>query len=56
MNRDFDQACLELAVADLINLSPLQRRRALAHFQSIDVALAERLQFELLLQIKAPCF
>lgn len=47
MNRELDQRCLELAVADLRELQPLQRLRALAQFRAIDGELALRLQLEL---------
>ena len=47
VNRELDQRCLELAVADLRELQPLQRLRALAQFRAIDGELALRLQLEL---------
>jgi hypothetical protein len=47
VNHDLDRRCLELALADLRQLQPPQRRRALAQFQAIDPALANRLQLEL---------
>lgn len=51
MNRELDQRCLQLAVADLRALSPEHRQRALLQFKAIDPALAERLQLELLLEL-----
>jgi phage-related protein len=48
VNRELDQRCIELALADLRCLQPQQRRRALAQLQSIDSELAERLNLELL--------
>ncbi|MFM7652470.1 MAG: hypothetical protein ACKO5M_06045 [Vulcanococcus sp.] len=47
MNPDLDRRCLELALADLRQLHPQQRCRALAQFRAIDPRLAERLQLEL---------
>ena len=47
MNRELDQHCLELALADLLALPPQQRHRALAQFRAIDPQLAERLLLEL---------
>jgi hypothetical protein len=47
VNPDLDRRCLELAVADLRQLHPHQRSRALAQFRAIDANLAERLQLEL---------
>jgi hypothetical protein len=51
VNRELDQRCLELAVADLRELQPQQRLRALAQFRAIDVDLAQRLQLELAYQL-----
>ena len=51
MNRELDQHCLELALADLLLLHPQQRLRALAQFRAIDAGLAEKLQLELLLHL-----
>jgi hypothetical protein len=51
VNRELDQRCLELALADLRHLQPMQRRRALAQFRAIDAPLAEKLQLELLLHL-----
>ena len=51
MNRELDQRCLELALADLRHLHPLQRRLALAQFRAIDAPLAAKLQLELLLHL-----
>lgn len=51
MNRELDQRCLELALADLRHLHPHQRRRALAQFRAIDARLAEKLQLELLFHL-----
>lgn len=51
MNRELDQRCLELALADLRRLQPNQRHKALAQFRSIDASLAEKLQLELLLHL-----
>jgi hypothetical protein len=47
VNRELDQRCLELALADLRPLEAQQRHRALAQFRAIDPQLAERLQLEL---------
>jgi len=47
VNQELDRRCLELALADLRQLQPTQRRLALAQFQAIDPALASRLQLEL---------
>jgi hypothetical protein len=47
VNPDLDRRCLELAVADLRQLHPSLRSRALAQFRAIDPKLAERLQLEL---------
>ena len=51
MNREFDQRCLELALADLRPLHPLQRSRALAQFHAIDPRLAQKLELELLFHL-----
>jgi hypothetical protein len=51
VNREFDQRCLELALADLRPLQPQQRSRALAQFQAIDPRLAEKLQLELMFHL-----
>ena len=51
MNRELDQRCLELALADLRQLHPHQRQRALMQFRAIDAQLAERLQLELLFHL-----
>ncbi len=51
MNRELDQRCLELALADLRPLHPQQRLRALAQFRAIDPRLADRLQLELLFHL-----
>ncbi len=51
MNRELDQRCLELALADLRQLQPRQRLRALAQFRAIDAPLADKLQLELLLHL-----
>jgi hypothetical protein len=47
VNRELDQRCVELALADLLLLEAQQRQRALAQFHAIDPRLAERLQLEL---------
>ena len=47
VNRELDQRCVELALADLRPLEAQQRHRALAQFRAIDPQLAERLQLEL---------
>lgn len=47
MNRELDQRCVELALADLRLLEAQQRHRALAQFRAIDPQLADRLQLEL---------
>ena len=47
VNRELDQRCVELALADLRLLGAQQRHRALAQFRAIDPQLAERLQLEL---------
>ncbi len=47
VNRELDQRCVELALADLRLLETQQRQRALAQFHAIDPRLAERLQLEL---------
>jgi hypothetical protein len=49
--RELDQRCLELALADLRQLQPRQRLRALAQFRAIDASLADKLQLELLLHL-----
>jgi hypothetical protein len=51
VNRELDQRCLELALADLLALHPQQRCRALAQFRAIDAGLADKLQLELLLHL-----
>ena len=51
MNQELDQRCLELALADLLELHPQQRRRALDQFRAIDSGLADKLQLELLLHL-----
>ncbi len=51
MNRELDQRCLELALADLRQLQPQQRCRALAQFRAIDEPLADKLQLELLFHL-----
>ena len=47
VNRELDQRCVELALADLRPLEARQRLRALAQFRAIDPQLADRLQLEL---------
>jgi hypothetical protein len=51
VNPELDQRCLELAFADLCQLQPHQRLRALTQFRSIDPLLADKLQLELLLAL-----
>jgi hypothetical protein len=51
VNRELDLHCLNLAVDDLRQLPPPQRRRALDQFRAIDSRLAERLQLELLFEL-----
>jgi hypothetical protein len=51
VNRELDQRCLELALADLRPLHPRQRSRALAQFRAIDPHLADRLQLELMFHL-----
>lgn len=51
MNLELDRRCLELALADLRQLQPHHRCRALAQFQAIDPRLAEKLQLELLFHL-----
>ena len=48
MNRELDQRCLELALADLLELHTQQRRRTLEQFRANVSGLADKSQLELL--------